>query len=200
MSCRQSHAGISFEPHFAEVRDDHFVNNHVSQILADDIEFNALIVTRYAMDVHPFMLRKMFISFRGQIQYAASDFLPSALSKSPSGDADKSCPNAFQLAARTKLTFFEWLHQRLPEHDVDWRFPTPQQYQRYSAVHEYKSLSDVTIPRPEKELFNVAMGGFGRAHDRCCIEDYPWHRLGDEATIVDVGGGIGKFEPCIWAH
>ncbi|KAJ9634423.1 hypothetical protein H2204_006248 [Knufia peltigerae] len=42
------------------------------------------------------------------------------------------------------------------------------------------------------------MGGLGRAQDRSCIEDYPWIDLSDEATIVDVGGGIGTI--CMQLH
>ncbi|KIW21641.1 hypothetical protein PV08_02221 [Exophiala spinifera] len=165
---------------FAEVKDDHFVNNHISQVLANDIEFRALIVTR------------------GQIQYAASDFLPNALSKASKHAADRPSPNAFQLAARTKLPFFEWLHQMLPERDVDWRFPNPEQYQQYYVGSEHVSSNDVVIARPEKALFNVAMGGLGQTHDQCCIEGYPWLDLADKATIVDVGGGIGMF--CMRLH
>lgn len=72
---------------------------------------------------------------------------------------------------------------------------------------------DGLVSRPELEVFGLAMLGggmvFGAAHPYgelvlkwdqgkrgvLTVIDYPWGELG-EATVVDVGGGVGKFRPC----
>lgn len=75
-----------------------------------------------------------------------------------------------------------------------------------------KEASQELVGRPELEVFGLAMLGggmvFGSAHPYGKLVvvwglgwpgvlteiDYPWGELG-EATMVDVGGGVGKFRP-----
>ena len=69
---------------------------------------------------------------------------------------------------------------------------------------------DGNIPRPELELFGLAMVGGGRAisasqpygsfhknKDKTpsliTSTDFPWHELPHGAIVVDVGGGVGGF-------
>lgn len=48
-----------------------------------------------------------------------------------------------------------------------------------------------TIPRPELELFGLAMLGGGKVTGTAHLYDYPWQDAAD-GTVVDVGGGIGE--------
>lgn len=48
------------------------------------------------------------------------------------------------------------------------------------------------VPRPEKQLFDSAMGGLARGNELYHINDLPWNQLPDHATIVDVGSGTGE--------
>lgn len=47
-----------------------------------------------------------------------------------------------------------------------------------------------TKPRPELDIFGLAMFGGGRVMCTAHLYDYPWHELG-KGTVVDVGGGVG---------
>ena len=47
-----------------------------------------------------------------------------------------------------------------------------------------------TKPRPELEIFGLAMLGGGRVMGTAHLYDYPWQELG-KGTVVDVGGGVG---------
>lgn len=50
------------------------------------------------------------------------------------------------------------------------------------------------VPRPELEIFGLAMVGGGRVFGTAHLHDYGWAELG-KATVVDIGGGIGKSCP-----
>jgi hypothetical protein len=47
------------------------------------------------------------------------------------------------------------------------------------------------IERPEHKVFSLAMLGGGMVYGAAHPYDYPWGSL-REATVVDVGGGLGK--------
>ena len=47
------------------------------------------------------------------------------------------------------------------------------------------------VERPEHKVFSLAMLGGGMVYGAAHPYDYPWASLG-EATVVDVGGGLGE--------
>ena len=140
----------------------------------------------------------MLISARGQIHYAASDFLPSVLSNTEIGHSKEPTKTAFQQAVGTKLPVFGWMHQMVPASNVDWRPEPTRRHPADDGTHkssetssEVLTTSEEMVPRPEKQLFHLAMVGLGRGTEQYYVHDYPWKDLGS-GTVVDVGGGIGK--------
>ncbi|KAI0789403.1 S-adenosyl-L-methionine-dependent methyltransferase [Abortiporus biennis] len=53
-----------------------------------------------------------------------------------------------------------------------------------------ETIGSKMVPKPESELFGLAMVGVGNVQGPPLHSDYPWADLGN-ATIVDVGGGVG---------
>ena len=107
---------------------------------------------------------------------------------------------AFQLAVGTDLPRWSWLEERIPK------------TKKRINSHGYPRVSGSTvngstissngateddgqpemIPRPELEIFGLAMLGGGRVFGTAHLYDYPWEDLAD-GTVVDVGGGVGEF-------
>ncbi|TFY67302.1 hypothetical protein EVG20_g3987 [Dentipellis fragilis] len=133
---------------FVEVRPDHFANSLTSKSLIGNDFLRAWIMSM------------------GQIQYSSSNKLPEILFDPVRGQSESDLDCAFQEAAGTKLTWWEWLRQPIQNADGS------------------------TGPRPDLEIFNLAMIGGGRVFGPPLYGDYPWATLGP-ATVVDVGGGIG---------
>ncbi|KAL4250249.1 Mitogen-activated protein kinase [Abortiporus biennis] len=98
--------------------------------------------------------------------YRASSELPRILFDSVKTESESINQTAFQETIGSKSTFFEWLEEQI-------------------------TLPDGTVvPKPESELFGLAMVGVGNVQGPPLHSDYPWADLGN-ATIVDVGGGVG---------
>jgi hypothetical protein len=141
----------------------------------------------------------LLILARGQVHYAASDFLPSVLKNPDIGSSYDPTKTAFQQAAGTKLALFDWMHQMVPASNTNWRpvftrrHPGEDKAYRSSVIPRHPSSKCIAlVPRPEKSLFHLAMVGLGRGTEQYYAYDFPWKRLGS-GTVVDVGGGIGKF-------
>ncbi|KIW65329.1 hypothetical protein, variant [Phialophora macrospora] len=171
---------------FQEVKDGCFANNHISQVLVDDAAFRANLV------------------MKGQFQYTASDFLPKALANSAIVDGNDQKKTAFQEAVGTELSLFDWMNEMVAESDTDWR---PRRLCQHIGEEENgdgqtspstQISSQNMVPRPEKQLFNLAMSGLGRGTEQYHVLDFPWKDLDDGARVVDVGGGIGSF--CMQLH
>ena len=131
---------------------------------------------------------------RGQVHYSASDFLPSTLASRIVGHSSDPKMTAFQQAVGTQLPMFQWLHQTVPESETSWR-PAPIRHHPWEtddATKNPETAASVAVSRPQKDLFHLAMAGSGRGFEQYYAQDYPWRELGIEATVVDVGGGIGK--------
>ena len=89
---------------------------------------------------------------------------------------------------------FQWLHQMVPESETSWR-PAAllnHPWETDDAIKSPETAASATVSRPQKELFHLAMAGSGRGFEQYYAHDYPWRELGAEATVVDVGGGVGK--------
>ncbi|KAK9772277.1 putative O-methyltransferase domain-containing protein [Seiridium cardinale] len=164
---------------FQEVEEDIFANNHISKVLPGDPAFRAHIM------------------MKGRFHYTASDHLPAVLSYAQSRRSYDPQKIAFQQAVGAELSIFDWMNKEVPSGNTDWRAGTMSQ----SLVTQPPPLSadglnDAAIvkmvPRPEKKLFHQAMAGLDRGSGHFYLHDYPWRELGG-GTVVDVGGGIGKF-------
>lgn len=151
---------------------------------------------------HPYNQRlycALLTFFRGRIHYSASDFLPRVLSNAALGDSYDPTKTAFQQAVGTRLSLFDWMQQKVLASDTDWR---PVQARRHPAEDDAHGSSGKSNPnltpseeivrRPEVALFNLAMAGLGRGTEQYSVYEFPWKSVGS-GTVVDVGGGIGKF-------
>lgn len=59
-----------------------------------------------------------------------------------------------------------------------------------TITESQSQIHSSTKPRPELEIFGLAMLGGGRVMCTAHLYDYPWQELG-KGTVVDVGGGVG---------
>ncbi|EXJ75293.1 uncharacterized protein A1O5_01989 [Cladophialophora psammophila CBS 110553] len=160
---------------FQEVKEGWFVNNHISQALVSDAAFQANITMKAKIVVY------LFDRSQGQLQYSVSDLLPQALANPAIRDSYDSRKTAFQQAIGTKLSLFDWMNEfALCEED--------------GAPHSFRHSGQKMVPRPEKQLFNLAISAQGRSTEEYCVLDFPWKDLEGGATVVDVGGGIGKSQ------
>ncbi|OAL29887.1 hypothetical protein AYO22_01793 [Fonsecaea multimorphosa] len=159
---------------FQEIEEGCFANNRISQALVGDAAFQANIV------------------MKGQLQYTASDFLPQALVNPATRDSHDPRKTAFQQAVGTKLSLFEWMNELVPESEVNWRpravrkHPCEEDDDDNGPLKSHVS-SQKMVPRPEKQLFNLAISGQGKGTEKYCVLDFPWQDLQDGATVVDVG-------------
>lgn len=132
---------------------------------------------------------------RGGVQYTASDFLPQSITKTGSRKT------AFQLAMGTESSFFDWMQEKVPASQADWRDRRVLgSYKRDDTANgallsssAASPVEDEMVARPEKRLFELAMKGQHAGSAQYQILDFPWRELQDGATVVDVGGGIGEF-------
>ncbi|KAK6336861.1 hypothetical protein TWF718_009650 [Orbilia javanica] len=171
---------------FREVAEDVFANNVISAALVKNEPLRA------------------YILLCGQYGYTASDYLPRLLTdpvKGPSYSVDLA---AFQDAVGTKSSMWNWLEETTTVKDIlnghngsagaGSAYPGifGDELRRY--VNETSECHDDqrSVLRPEHAIFSLAMIGGGRVNGRAHLYDFPWSSLGN-ATIVDVGGGMGGF-------
>lgn len=138
------------------------------------------------------------------MHYAASDIFLDTLSNPAVSHTYDSNKTAFQQAVGTQLSLFDWMQQMVPETDADWR---PLPLRKHPCEEDdtpvgFEDSSQRVIPRPEKQQFQLVMAGVGRVYGQGLVHDFPWKNLNQDATVVDVGGGIGKFQistsPPLW--
>ncbi|KAL9640082.1 MAG: hypothetical protein Q9164_000517 [Protoblastenia rupestris] len=109
--------------------------------------------------------------------------------KGHSYDVDET---SFQEAVGTNKVRWDWLEEEVSQEELRARGIG---YPGVPAADElFEGLAEGSlVRRPEHETFSLAMIGGGRVYGAAHPYDYPWEALG-EATIVDVGGGIGGFD------
>ncbi|MCJ1432684.1 hypothetical protein MMC27_002041 [Xylographa pallens] len=155
---------------FKEVSPDVYANNIVSTALIKNEPLRAYIIM-FALDL-----------------YSASDHLPKTLSDSTTGPSYDVSQTAFQDSVGTTKPRWEWLEEKVSIKEIN------SKHIGYPGVPTLVKDDDSTeIKRPELGVFGLAMLGGGRVFGTAHIYDYPWESLG-EATIVDVGGGVGGFD------
>jgi hypothetical protein len=99
------------------------------------------------------------------------------------------------------MALFDWMNQEVPISDTDWRLRSTPLHtveeegdEKLTAAKQMSShLMSKMVPRPEKKLFQLAMAGLDRGSGQDRLHGYPWKDVGT-GTVVDVGGGIGKFD------
>ncbi|KAI5814555.1 S-adenosyl-L-methionine-dependent methyltransferase [Pyronema omphalodes] len=183
---------------FKEVAPDVFANNSVTAKLVGNEPLRAYIML-FALDL-----------------YSASDYLPKALTDPVLGPSYAVEETAFQLAVGTKKPRWEWLEEKIPASQTHFeRNGYPRNVKGVNGTHRVNEkttnencqngngtaedsrngtaaeLGNVK-PRPELEIFGLAMLGGGRVFGTAHIYDFPWASLGN-GTVVDVGGGVGGF-------
>ncbi|CUS10370.1 unnamed protein product [Tuber aestivum] len=162
---------------FREVKEDCFANNKITGALVGNEPLRAYLML-FSLDL-----------------YSASDYFPKYLVDPVNGHSYDVHNTAWQPAVGTKKSRWEWLEEKIPADAADFG---RQGYPRnVVAVGETKverpvPTSTETKPRPELEIFGLAMLGGGKVTGTAHIHDYPWESLGN-GTIVDVGGGVGGF-------
>lgn len=146
---------------------------------------------------------------------AAAMQLPRVLNDPVLGSSYEDTTAPFQTAMGTTKSYWEWMEETpnvkdLKEGRVGDYYTGVWGSQLESTVKG--RADDESVPRPELGLFGLAMQGSGRVGGRAhfhgivanapryiCVlsdmelpcKDFPWDTLG-EATVVDVGGGIGE--------
>ncbi|KAJ3497719.1 hypothetical protein NLG97_g1692 [Lecanicillium saksenae] len=170
---------------FREVDVDVFANNAISASLVDDEHLRAYIML-FGLDL-----------------YTSSDHLPHALYDSVKGPSYAVDETAWQDAVGTKKPRWDWLEETTSISKLlDGRNAQGTPKSAYPGIFG-RSLRDIVqqaaadgkysqLRRPEHSTFSLAMVGGGRVFGRAHLHDYPWDSLG-EATVVDVGGGVGGF-------
>ncbi|KAL9038899.1 MAG: hypothetical protein Q9180_002852 [Flavoplaca navasiana] len=157
---------------FREIAPDVFTNNGVSAALLD--VRGLMLLDRSNLDL-----------------YTASDHLPTYL-LGPNGHSYSVEETAWQSAIGTTKPRWDWLEEEVMCKEA---CPVGVGYPGMPAENvASKDLASATkMRRPEHEIFSLAMVGGGRIFGAAHPYDYPWSSLG-EATVVDVGGGLGGFD------
>lgn len=154
---------------FQEVSEDVFGNNRMSEALVGNEPLRAYVLLT-----------------NGEV-FTAADKLPKYL-LGEKGHSFKVDETPFQEALGTPKSRWEWLEEDLVPDEV----PVTGLGIGYSGLMTAESSPKTPTKRPELEVFGLAMLGGGRVFGAAHPYDYPWEGLG-KATIVDVGGGVGKL-------
>jgi hypothetical protein len=127
----------------------------------------------------------------------------------PKGASYSVTETAWQEAHASSKPRWEWLAEKIDPSDIGNDgvgypgVPDPSQFANTPD-------GDGKVPRPELEIFGLAMVGGGRAISASqpygelpknidkkipliISTDYAWNELPQGATVVDVGGGVGGF-------
>ncbi|KAJ6259262.1 O-demethylpuromycin-O-methyltransferase [Drechslerella dactyloides] len=171
---------------FRETAEDVFANNAISAALVGNDPLRA------------------YILLCGQYAYTASDYLPRILTDPVKGPSYSVDVTAFQDAVGTKKSIWDWMEETTTARDIlDGRNGPDGAQSAYPGIfgnelQEYMKKTDdgeddrKRVPRPEHDIFSLAMIGGGRVSGIAHLYDFPWASLGS-ATVVDVGGGMGGF-------
>ena len=149
------------------------------------------------------------LTHSGADLYTSSDHLPSTLLSPTKGPSYQVEDTAFQNAVGTTKPRWEWLEEKVPREQLGCQGAGYPGLPARDKTSGDEGKGNHLVSRPELELFGLAMLGgglvFGAAHPYGELDsaefsirqgvltgiDYPWEDLG-EATLVDVGGGVGK--------
>ncbi|KAL9034022.1 MAG: hypothetical protein Q9214_007235, partial [Letrouitia sp. 1 TL-2023] len=126
--------------------------------------------------------------------YTSSDHLPNHL-LGPKGHSYSVEETAWQEALGYPKARWDWLEEHVTLEETFNLGPGYPGIPGASEMFKESASSGVKgdkIPRPELAAFGLAMTAGGRIHGAPHPYDYPWAELG-EATVVDVGGGVGGF-------
>ncbi|KAH9895356.1 S-adenosyl-L-methionine-dependent methyltransferase [Xylariomycetidae sp. FL2044] len=168
---------LTSEHIFREVTPGRFANNTMSQALVNNEPLRAYIV------------------WGGLFNYTASDHLPSTLKDSVAGPSYGLNTTALMRAESFDGPFYEWLKQKVPATEASKHYVPPRRSEGSSASAQVDGDGEAgvaLVERPQLSIFNTAMIGGGKVNGDAHVYDYPWDQLG-EATVVDVGGGVGGF-------
>ncbi|KAL9047473.1 MAG: hypothetical protein Q9206_006754, partial [Seirophora lacunosa] len=200
---------------FREITPDLFANNSISMALVHNEPLRAYVLTLWVKIPSPtrnwrlarFRVLKLDASSNLDA-YTASDHLPTYL-LGPDGHSYSVEKTAWQKAIGTTKPRWDWLeeevtHEEGSAHGIGY----PGVVAGDVAFRDQPPATK--LRRPEHEIFSLAMVGggriFGAAHPyvhprlhNTLGVDYPWNSLG-EATIVDVGGGVGGFDMQLWLY
>ncbi|KAI5923694.1 O-methyltransferase [Camillea tinctor] len=166
---------------FRQVGPDSFANNIISQAMVDDEPVRS------------------WVALQGLSNFSAVDHLPATLLDPVAGPSYEVTATAFNRAVGTELSFFDWLTGKVPASEATSYYRPATQHPRYvahangAAKANQAEKDEELVFRPEEALFNAAMFGSGRVTGTSHVYDYPWGDLGRNATVVDVGGGVGGF-------
>ncbi|KAL4900543.1 hypothetical protein BDW74DRAFT_182629 [Aspergillus multicolor] len=160
---------------FQEIKENVFANNNISAALVGNDPLRAYILM-FAWDL-----------------YSASDALPRTLLDPDFGSSYLVTQTAFQKAVHTSKERWNWLEEDVTSHELangDFgQYPGPFGPE---VLEIAKGPAADKVKRPEHGTFGLAMLGGGRITGVAHLYDFPWETLG-EATVVDVGGGVGGF-------
>ena len=123
--------------------------------------------------------------------------MPIALIDPVKGPSCRVEETAFQLAVGTDLTRWSWLEERISKTKQGFNsrgYPrlNSTNVNSIGANEEDDAAQPETSPRPELEIFGLAMLGGGKVFGTAHLYDYPWEDLAD-GTVVDIGGVVGKL-------
>lgn len=115
----------------------------------------------------------------------------------PTGSSYEKDETAFQIALGTDKTQFDWFAEKVTVEELKHGgrgTGYPGFFSRPSRPEDGNwegPDSNGLISRPELANFGKAMIGSGSVNSPAHVLDYPWSNLGNGATVVDVGGGVG---------
>ncbi|KAL0938169.1 o-methyltransferase [Colletotrichum truncatum] len=162
---------------FQEPRDGYFTNNRISQVLANNEPLQALV---QLASMHSF----------------TSEYLGKYL-LGPTGGSYEKDETAFQIAYGTNKTQFDWFAEKTTveelKREAGLGVGYPGFFSRFHEDNLKKPDEFGMVDRPELSNFGKAMIGSGSVNSHPHTFDYPWGELGEGATVVDVGGGVGGF-------
>ncbi|KAI1486903.1 hypothetical protein F5X96DRAFT_673201 [Biscogniauxia mediterranea] len=168
---------------FRQVGPDNYANNIISQAMVNDEPIRS------------------WVALQGLAGFSAVDHLPATLLDPVAGPSYEVTSTAFNRALGTTQSFFDWLTGKVPASQAKTYYRPATSHPQYGggARSEGKGAGagagageEELVFRPEEALFNAAMFGSGRVTGTSHVYDYPWADLG-QATVVDVGGGVGGF-------